>query len=167
MLPRPPITCFVSQIPFPRIQIAFYSHLCNFDRLFSWWIHSVHVAPCLLRKRFLLHPQLNWGALACSVHKKACWRNEGFSNTMESGDDLPSRAVSSQVLSACGGLTSVFGMGTGGSLQLLSPEIVCTSQTVCSLAPGLSRPASAFRSAHPENCTGKADLSFSNWSSFR
>ena len=68
--------------------------------------------------------------------KKACWRNEGFSNTMESGDDLPSRAVSSQVLSACGGLTSVFGMGTGGSLQLLSPEIVCTSQTVCSLAPG-------------------------------
>ena len=112
-------------------------------------------------------PQLNWGALACSAHKKACWRNEGFSNTMESGDDLPSRAVSSQVLSACGGLTSVFGMGTGGSLQLLSPEIVCTSQTVCSLAPGLSRPASAFRSAHPENCTGKADLSFSNWSSFR
>ena len=81
-------------------------------------------------------PQLNRGALACSAHKKACWRNEGFSNTMESGDDLPSRAVSSQVLSACGGLTSVFGMGTGGSLQLLSPEIVCTSQTVCSLAPG-------------------------------
>ena len=43
---------------------------------------------------------------------------------MGSGDDLPSRAVSSQVLSACGGLTSVFGMGTGGTLQLLSPEIV-------------------------------------------
>ena len=43
----------------------------------------------------------------------------------ESGDDLLSRAVSSQVPSACGGLTSVFGMGTGGTLQLLSPEIVC------------------------------------------
>ena len=43
---------------------------------------------------------------------------------MGSGDDLPFRAVSSQVLSACGGLTSVFGMGTGGTLQLLSPENV-------------------------------------------
>ena len=42
----------------------------------------------------------------------------------ESGDDLLSRAVSSQVPSACGGLTSVFGMGTGGTLQLLSPEIL-------------------------------------------
>ena len=38
--------------------------------------------------------------------------------SFESGDDLPSRAVSSQVLSACWGLTSVFGMGTGGSLRL-------------------------------------------------
>ena len=36
---------------------------------------------------------------------------------MESGGDLLSRAVTSQVPSACGGLTSVFGMGTGGTLQ--------------------------------------------------
>ena len=43
---------------------------------------------------------------------------------LESGDVLLSRAVSSQVPSACGGLTSVFGMGTGGSLRLLSPEIL-------------------------------------------
>ena len=42
---------------------------------------------------------------------------------MESGNDLLSRAVSSQVPSALKGLTSVFGMGTGGSLSLLSPEI--------------------------------------------
>ena len=42
---------------------------------------------------------------------------------MESGSDLLSRAVSSQVPSALKGLTSVFGMGTGGSLSLLSPEI--------------------------------------------
>ena len=41
---------------------------------------------------------------------------------IESGDVLLSRAVASQVPSACGGLTSVFGMGTGGTLQLLSPE---------------------------------------------
>ena len=41
---------------------------------------------------------------------------------MESGNDLLSRAVSSQVPSALKGLTSVFGMGTGGSLSPLSPE---------------------------------------------
>ena len=43
---------------------------------------------------------------------------------MESGDDLSSRAVSSQVLSTLKGLTSVFGMGTGGTPSPLSPEIV-------------------------------------------
>ena len=36
---------------------------------------------------------------------------------VDSGNDLLSRAVSSQVPSARGGLTSVFGMGTGGTLQ--------------------------------------------------
>ena len=43
---------------------------------------------------------------------------------MESGNDLLSRAVSSQVPSTLKGLTSVFGMGTGGTPSLLSPEIV-------------------------------------------
>ena len=41
---------------------------------------------------------------------------------MESGNDLLSRLVSKQVPSALKGLTSVFGMGTGGSLSPLSPE---------------------------------------------
>ena len=41
---------------------------------------------------------------------------------MESGSVLLSRAVSSQVPSALKGLTSVFGMGTGGTLSPLSPE---------------------------------------------
>ena len=41
---------------------------------------------------------------------------------LESGNDLLSRAVSSQVPSALKGLTSVFGMGTGGTLSPLSPE---------------------------------------------
>ena len=41
---------------------------------------------------------------------------------MGSGNDLLSRAVSSQVPSALKGLTSVFGMGTGGTLSPLSPE---------------------------------------------
>ena len=44
------------------------------------------------------------------------------------GNDLLSRAVSSQVPSARGGLTSVFGMGTGGTLQPLPPEILCRFQ---------------------------------------
>ena len=43
---------------------------------------------------------------------------------LESGGVLLSRAVSSQVPSALRGLTSVFGMGTGGTLSPLPPEIV-------------------------------------------
>ena len=46
---------------------------------------------------------------------------------LESGDDLLSRAVSSQVPSTLKGLTSVFGMGTGGTPSLLSPEMVSFS----------------------------------------
>ena len=45
-------------------------------------------------------------------------------SVLESGGDLSSQAVSSQVLSALKGLTSVFGMGTGGSPSPLPPEIV-------------------------------------------
>ena len=45
---------------------------------------------------------------------------------MESGGDLLFRAVSSQVPSALKGLTSVFGMGTGGTPSPLPPEIVTT-----------------------------------------
>ena len=41
---------------------------------------------------------------------------------MESGSDLSSRAVTSQVLSTCEGLTAVFGMGTGVAPQPLPPE---------------------------------------------
>ena len=40
---------------------------------------------------------------------------------LKSGDDLSSRSVSRQVLSARESLTSVFGMGTGGSFLPLSP----------------------------------------------
>ena len=43
---------------------------------------------------------------------------------LESGGDLLSRAVSSQVPSALKGLTSVFGMGTGGTPSPLPPENV-------------------------------------------
>ena len=47
-----------------------------------------------------------------------------FIGLIESGDDLSSQAVASQVLSTREGLTSVFGMGTGGTPQPLSPENV-------------------------------------------
>ena len=43
---------------------------------------------------------------------------------MESGGDLLSRTVISQVPSALKGLTSVFGMGTGGTPSSLPPEMV-------------------------------------------
>ena len=49
---------------------------------------------------------------------------------VESGGDLFSRAVSSQVLSALKVLTSVFGMGTGGTPSPLPPEIVSFSITL-------------------------------------
>ena len=45
----------------------------------------------------------------------------------KSGSDLISRAVSSQVPSARLSLTSVFGMGTGGSSMPLPPEMVYIS----------------------------------------
>ena len=41
---------------------------------------------------------------------------------MECGNDLSSRQVTLQVLSARWSLTSVFGMRTGGSFRLLSPQ---------------------------------------------
>ena len=46
---------------------------------------------------------------------------------MESGGDLLFRAVSSQVPSALKVLTSVFGMGTGGTPSPLPPETVTNS----------------------------------------
>ena len=71
---------------------------------------------------------------------------------IESGDDLLSRAVASQVPSACWGLTSVFGMGTGGSLRLLSPEILRCSSFLFAFAPSPL--------LHLQNYTGKViDLS--------
>ena len=46
---------------------------------------------------------------------------------VESGGDLLSRTVTSQVPSALKGLTSVFGMGTGGTPSSLPPEMVSYS----------------------------------------
>ena len=66
---------------------------------------------------------------------------------MGSGSVLLSRAVSSQVPSALKGLTSVFGMGTGGSPSPLPPEYrVCTflSHTLKTAHPALQHLASTI-----------------------
>ena len=81
---------------------------------------------------------------AFSVQKKGLRRLLFLRNLLESGSVLFSRAVSSQVLSALRGLTSVFGMGTGGSLSPLPPEILC----------------SFLSSSFPENCTDPFPLRF-------
>ena len=66
--------------------------------------------------------------------------------SLESGNVLLSRPVSRQVPSALKGLTSVFGMGTGGSLSPLSPEFCQGSvQSVVRLASGPSVFNRAFR----------------------
>ena len=101
---------------------------------------------------------------------------------MESGSDLLSRAVSSQVPSALKGLTSVFGMGTGGSPSSSPPEMVsffCGSRllapdrypvteqssfssSVQSLElrfPRSPRVSALFLSPHPDNCTASKDSS--------
>ncbi len=52
----------------------------------------------------------------------------------QSGDDLLSQGPTPQVPSALAGLTSVFGMGTGGSPPLSPPEISCAQHPEHSIA---------------------------------
>ena len=70
---------------------------------------------------------------------------------MGSGGDLCSRAVSSQVLSALKGLTSVFGMGTGGTPSPLPPEIVSLYRAIAFIRtariPNPRSPSGASRTA--------------------
>ena len=91
---------------------------------------------------------------------------------LDPGDFLLSQAVPSLVPSAFGGLTSVFGMGTGGSLQLSSPETFSLPFALRSFAhaspllpharSGLQASlrfhtlpaASASLPPHLQNCTG-------------
>ena len=88
---------------------------------------------------------------------------------MGSGNVLLSRAVSSQVPSALKGLTSVFGMGTGGTLSPLSPEfcqgLVQTASFLASASSVYNRsfhlgelphnPRSSSIRAYPENRTSR------------
>ena len=60
------------------------------------------------------------------IGKKMQQKNHSFEwfFCLETGIDLSSRAVSSQVLLAQVSLTSVFGMGTGGTSPLQTPVMV-------------------------------------------
>ena len=92
---------------------------------------------------------------------------------LESGNVLLSRAVSSQVPSALKGLTSVFGMGTGGSLSPLSPEfcqglvqsvvLLASAVSISNHSLRLGNPphirASFFYCAYPENRTSRLSSS--------
>ena len=89
---------------------------------------------------------------ALSVNKKA--ENPSALCDMESGGDLCSRAVSSQVRSALRGLTSVFGMGTGGTLSSLPPEMVSYSvagEEAVSSSHGLPLACACFFPAFPRS----------------
>ena len=108
-------------------------------------------------------------AILCQVPKQGTPHIHGVFLVLESGNVLLSRAVSSQVPSALKGLTSVFGMGTGGSLSPLSPEFcqgLVQSFVLLALAASLYnrtlrlgnsphiRACSSIR-AYPENRTSK------------
>ena len=59
-----------------------------------------------------------------NANKKSIRANGCFFVFKETGSALNSRAVSSQVRSAYGCLTAVFGMGTGGTTQLSPPDFL-------------------------------------------
>ena len=61
---------------------------------------------------------------------------------LDPGNFLLSQAVPSSVPSAFGGLTSVFGMGTGGALQLSSPETFRREASLSLPLPAPSKPHS-------------------------
>ena len=98
--------------------------------------------------------------------KKLCFSAEFY---VESGGDLLSRAVTSQVPSALKGLTSVFGMGTGGTPSSLPPEMV-SYESETAFHSVFRLPVPRFRKfrpadrpflppsglkvfSHPDNCT--------------
>ena len=93
----------------------------------------------------------------------------GVLSFVESGNVLLSRPVSRQVPSALKGLTSVFGMGTGGSLSPLSPEfcqglvqsvvLLASAVSISNHSLRLGNPphirVSFFYCAYPENRTSR------------
>ena len=75
------------------------------------------------------------------------------------GGVLISRAVASQVPSALRGLTSVFGMGTGGTLLLSSPELRRCAPVRWSPLSRLTRIYFTPSKPHSEKLTSKTSFS--------
>ncbi len=59
------------------------------------------------------------------IYRYATKKHPSQNSGVLTGNSLSSQAVSSQVLSTCECLTTVFGMGTGGTTQLSSPDLFC------------------------------------------
>ena len=135
----------------------------------TFWMHSTQLA-IKLPDCFPANHAVHLSPEGCnpSLHRSPGYKNPRRMNCgdkVESGGDLCFRAVSSQVRSALRGLTSVFGMGTGGTLSSLPPEMVSYSViATCAISfrllqPGFpclrlrSAPRSSALLPHPDNCT--------------
>ena len=99
--------------------------LCLLPPLYAWLWLTPRLRTALRAPPWLL-PRLR--CLPCRLaapFSRMFWEREKLSFLpllLDPGNFLLSQAVPSSVPSAFGGLTSVFGMGTGGALQLSSPE---------------------------------------------
>ena len=76
---------------------------------------------------FIMAPQVGLEPTTLRL-TAACSTNWAIEEYLMSGNDLLSRAVARQVSSAPWSLTSVFGMGTGGTSMSLSPDfsLICS-----------------------------------------
>ena len=79
----------------------------------------IHIGPTI--SQFL--PYLIPSPPAYKIRKRTSLIGFSASCILDSGSVLSSQLVSKRVLSALKGLTSVFGMGTGGSPSLWPPEM--------------------------------------------
>ena len=111
--------------------------------------------------------------MCCSLMFESGKNFRSSRSPLDPGNFLLSQAVPSSVPSAFGGLTSVFGMGTGGALQLSSPETFLrgalprfSSASLRSLrfrsasSPLGSLPLPAPSKLHRSELTSKLTLSF-------
>ena len=87
------------------------------------------------KKRDLLHGRNLYHSPRLAVQNQSCQKQKNKKQFLASylfvtGNVFISRAVSSQVLPALKGLTSVFGMRTGGSPSPLSPVSLNVPRTL-------------------------------------
>ena len=90
-----------------RLRFGFLAESVGFEP--TW------LAPNGFQDRLVMTASITLPVLYSLIYKRV---------KKEVGIDLSSRAVASQVFSAHTSLTTVFGMGTGGSSQLWTPTIL-------------------------------------------